>query len=604
MARLRRRRASADLDAGFTLIEVIVALMLLTIVLMAGGAFMIRSISTSSTLTGRQGAVMVANQVLEQIHAVNATFDSDAVATRTSPLVYGRGKSDVVAQWAASGLDVSQTTYTGNYTGTGTAAVLDANTYQTASSTPTVPLQRTIVLGGRSYTVNALIGTCVQAAGAADCGLYDASMLTYDELFRVVVRVTWAPGAGRTCTSTAACSYGVSTLIDPTPDPTFNASRKPVANPDAVSTPVGTAVNIGVSVNDSGDFAPAGAVTILTGPTIGSLSLVSNVVVYTPPANTSGKATFTYTVTDQSGRVSNEATVTVSITPIGVADTASTTAGSAPITVAVLGNDRGTGLSLVSLSTPSIGSAAISGTGIVYTVPATTAGTATVTYTAKDSSGQQYTGTLTITVAPVPGPAVVPLATIAAYSVFSGSTITSSGATSLNANLGLSPAGTVSATTAIVVGGATHNGDSAAAQARSDLTVAYNDAAGRAVTSSFTGDLKGKTFTKGVYKTTAALALTGTLTLDGGGDPNAVFIFQIGGAMSPAAGSVITLTNGAKAANVFWQVTGATSIGAGSSFSGTILSAGAITVGSGTAVNGRALSYAAITLAANVFTLT
>ncbi|AMT81062.1 antifreeze protein [Arthrobacter alpinus] len=106
--------------------------------------------------------------------------------------------------------------------------------------------------------------------------------------------------------------------------------------------------------------------------------------------------------------------------------------------------------------------------------------------------------------------------------------------------------------------GETHSSDLNAAQAKSDLLSAYNDAAGRVPTApDFAGDQNGKTFTPGIYHTAAAFTLTGTLTLDGQGDPNAVFIFQVDAALNTAAGSTITLVNGAQAPNVFWQVLGA-----------------------------------------------
>jgi hypothetical protein len=118
--------------------------------------------------------------------------------------------------------------------------------------------------------------------------------------------------------------------------------------------------------------------------------------------------------------------------------------------------------------------------------------------------------------------------------------------------------------------------------------------------------LIGVTFTPGVHHTWAALELSagGILTLDAQGNPNAVFIFQVNGALATAAGSSVQLINGAKASNVFWQVTGAAGTGATSSFSGTILAAGAITLGEGSTLIGRALSSGAVTLASNTIRFT
>jgi hypothetical protein len=94
------------------------------------------------------------------------------------------------------------------------------------------------------------------------------------------------------------------------------------------------------------------------------------------------------------------------------------------------------------------------------------------------------------------------------------------------------------------------------------------------------------------------------VTLDAQNDPNAVFIFQINGALNTAAGSTVVLVNGASASNVFWASTGAVGTGADSSFTGTILTAGAVTIGAGGTLIGRALALGAITLASNTIRFT
>ena len=190
------------------------------------------------------------------------------------------------------------------------------------------------------------------------------------------------------------------------------------------------------------------------------------------------------------------------------------------------------------------------------------------------------------------------------YLVLGGIGVTNTGATVLSGDLGVSPGTAIVGFPPGIAAGATHAGGPQAAQAQTDLLTAYNDAAGRSPTTpDFAGDQNGKTFTPGVHHTGAAFGLTGTLTLDGQGDPNAVFIFQVGAALNTAAGSTVTLINGAQASHVFWQVLGAAGTGASSSFSGTIMALGAITIGAGTAVTGRALSRGGtVTLATNTFT--
>ena len=121
-----------------------------------------------------------------------------------------------------------------------------------------------------------------------------------------------------------------------------------------------------------------------------------------------------------------------------------------------------------------------------------------------------------------------------------------------------------------------------AGPAYTDLVAAYNEVAGRTGGAALAGDLNGLTLAPGLYSAAGAVANTGTVTLDGGGNPNAVFVFQVGGALNMAAGAQVTLTNGAQASNVFWQVNGAAAVGANAKFAGTLMALTAIAVGAGT----------------------
>ncbi len=143
---------------------------------------------------------------------------------------------------------------------------------------------------------------------------------------------------------------------------------------------------------------------------------------------------------------------------------------------------------------------------------------------------------------------------------------------------------------------------STVAPAYTDLGAAYNDVAGRTGGTALAGDLAGLTLAPGLHSTAAAVANTGTVILDGGGNPNSVFVFKIGGAFAMAAGAHVTLANGTTASHVFWQVTGAASVGANAKFAGTLMSTAAIAVGAGTQFNGRALSLnGAVSLDSNDF---
>src|SRR5205814_1075829 len=185
------------------------------------------------------------------------------------------------------------------------------------------------------------------------------------------------------------------------------------------------------------------------------------------------------------------------------------------------------------------------------------------------------------------------LGTATTFGVLAGSAVTSTGGTTVNGDLGVSPGNTL--TGAPTVNGTTHLGDPAAAQAQLDLTTAYNDAAGRtngAIT--VAGNLGGLTLTNGLYKSTSSLEISsGDLTLDAQGDANAVFIFQIASTLTTTSGRQVILSGGAKAANIFWQVGTSATFGSTSVFKGTVMADQSITLTTGATLEGRALAHSA-----------
>ena len=198
----------------------------------------------------------------------------------------------------------------------------------------------------------------------------------------------------------------------------------------------------------------------------------------------------------------------------------------------------------------------------------------------------------------------VPLGTSANYSVLGGSTVTNTGPSVLHLGLGLSPGTEWPGFPPGLVLGATEITTAAAAQAQIDLTAAYLNAEGRSIDATTTADLGGLTLQPGVYAGPdhSPLGLTGTLTLDAGGNPNAVFIFQTASTLTTASGSAVSLINGAQACNVFWQVGSSATLGTGSVFVGNILALTSITVTTGATVQGRALARnGAVTLDTNTF---
>lgn len=198
--------------------------------------------------------------------------------------------------------------------------------------------------------------------------------------------------------------------------------------------------------------------------------------------------------------------------------------------------------------------------------------------------------------------ASVDLKTAGSYSVLATDAIASTGNSALSGNAGTSPDTAITGFPTGILTGSIHAGDGHAMAAQADLALAYADAAGRVPTGLLAGDLAGRTLTAGVYKASAALAVSTTLTLDAQNDPTAVFIFQIDAALNTAAASSIVLANGTQASNVFWQVVGAVSLGASSAFSGTVLGFAAISIGAGSTFIGRALtSNGAIAMASTIF---
>jgi hypothetical protein len=202
----------------------------------------------------------------------------------------------------------------------------------------------------------------------------------------------------------------------------------------------------------------------------------------------------------------------------------------------------------------------------------------------------------------------VPLATAAEYSVLAATTVTNTGPSVLAGSLGVSPgSAVVGFPPGIVLPPSTVQAASGpAATAQANLTIAYNNAAGRPLDAEVPADLAGQTLQGGVYAATAngPLGLTGTVTLDGAGDPSSVFIFQTGSTLITGSGSTVALINGAQECNVFWQVGSSATLGTSSTFRGNILALTSVTVQTGATVAGRALARnGAVTLDTNVFTL-
>jgi len=195
----------------------------------------------------------------------------------------------------------------------------------------------------------------------------------------------------------------------------------------------------------------------------------------------------------------------------------------------------------------------------------------------------------------------VNLGTADNFAVLAGSAITNTGPTIINGDLGISPG---TAVTGFVPSAGQHIADAVAVQAKTDLTTAYNNAAGQTPVSTVPTELGGTTKLAGIYDSAAGtFGITGTLTLDAQGNPNAVFIFKTASTLTTAGASNVNLVNGAQACNVFWQVGSSATLGTNSTFKGNILALTSITLTTGANVSGRVLARnGAVTLDSNTVT--
>jgi hypothetical protein len=202
----------------------------------------------------------------------------------------------------------------------------------------------------------------------------------------------------------------------------------------------------------------------------------------------------------------------------------------------------------------------------------------------------------------------VGLGTTSSFAILAGTTITNTGPTTINGNaggsIGLYPGTAFTGRAQVTLSGSVHLADSVARIAKDDLITAYNDAAGRIPVTTIPTDLGGTTLTAGVYDSTSGtFHITGTLTLDAQGDPDAVFVFKTASTLITASGSSVRLIDNARPCRVFWQVGSSATLGTDSHFVGHIFALTSIAAQTGATVQGQLLARnGAVTLERNVIT--
>ncbi|HEU0315694.1 MAG TPA: ice-binding family protein [Solirubrobacteraceae bacterium] len=217
----------------------------------------------------------------------------------------------------------------------------------------------------------------------------------------------------------------------------------------------------------------------------------------------------------------------------------------------------------------------------------------------------------TISVAAIAAPAAQavatspPLGSAANFAVVAATTVTSTGPTTVTGDLGVWPGTAVVGFPPGIVHGTIHANDGPAMAAAADVLTAYNSAAGEPCDFTLSNpDLGGATLIPGVYCfTSTAVGLTGTLTLDAQGNPNAAWLFKTGSTLTTASNSAVVLKGGATPCNnnnITWQVGSSATLGTRTSFVGNILASASVTLDSGASSTGSLYAHTgAVTMDTN-----
>ncbi len=429
-------------------------------------------------------------------------------------------------------------------------------------------------------------------------GTQQFTAVGYDADAQVTTIVpVWAASAGGTINSTGFFTAGTTLGVFPG---AVSATANGISGTATVTVIAGVLATITVTPNPDTTVVLATRQFIAVGRDAGN-----NIVAITPTWTvtygggaiggtglfTAGATpgTFTNTVRATNGTIFGTATVVVEAGPLAtitVAPNPDTLAVADSTQFVAVGRDASNNIVPV---TPVW--SVFNGGGTIDLVGMFTAGAVagTFTNTVRATSGAIF-GSATVVIEAVVTPPFVPLGAAEFHGILAGTDITCITAGLIDADIGVSPGNTLTGFGPCVFTGVANLANAVAAQAQLDLTAAYNTLAGLACppANAIVADLGGTTVPAGVYCSAIGIGVTGPLTLDGGGDPDAVFVFQAGSALT-TAGDVV-LINGAQAKNVYWQVGSSATLGTASQWQGNILALTSITLVDTATLFGRALA--------------
>ena len=603
--------------------------------------------TTTFTLMG-PGATAVAGSVS---YAGNtATF------TPTAPL---KGATLYTATITTGAKDPTGAPLAANFVWTFTTAPTPAVTFTAPSNGATnVPLNQKV---GATFNTP-MTSSTITAAGtftlaATTGGASVAGAVTYDSASNTAVFTPTAALTANTqytaTVTTAAKSVPGNALPANyvwsfTTGPAPNAVAPTVTSTDPANAAINVPLNQKVAatfstfmdpstISAAGTFTLAATVSGVAVP--GTVSYAGETAVFSPTANLAASTQYTATITTAAkdltgtalaanftwnfttGLAANVVGPTITLTnPASAAtnvfiDTTVSATFSTAMDPTTITNATFT------LAVAGVGGASVSGT-VSYdsasqiatftpsaNLTANTQYTATVSNMAKDLSGNALTSGPSST-PPDPwsfttgaatgagGPGIINLGSAGSFAVMATASITSTGPTVINGNVGLAP-GTSQGIPPAQVNGTIHVNDPIVTKAQADLLAAFNDATSRSTNAqTLPGNMGGLTFTPGLYVNSTSVLISGAgpnnnVTLDAQGNPNAVFIFKMGSTLTTGVGSQVILAGGAKASHVFWQVDTSATIDVGSIFQGNVLAATSITINTGSAVTGSMFAGAA-----------